>query len=129
MFKNEFDQIVGKPIENWYTREKPARKIFIGSFAILEPLDVAKHSRKLFDCLNIETAKTSWTYLPYGPFEAFTSWLQNTKAELDTELFVILDKHTQSPVGLCAFMRINPEHGVIEIGHVHFSDQLKKKPA
>lgn len=68
------------------------------------------------------------TYLPYGPFNdcvAFRVWLENTLSESDTRLYVILDANTQAPIGIAGFLRINPQHGVIEVGHIHYSALLK----
>lgn len=33
----------------------------------------------------------------------------------------IVSLETGKPVGVGSFMRINPEHGMIEIGHLNFS--------
>ncbi|MBV8803091.1 MAG: GNAT family N-acetyltransferase, partial [Gammaproteobacteria bacterium] len=33
-----------------------------------------------------------------------------------------------SPLGIAGYLRITPNHGVIEIGHLHFSKLLKQTP-
>lgn len=40
--------------------------------------------------------------------------------------YVVLNKETNSPLGVLSLMRINPANGVIEVGDVHFSDALKR---
>ncbi|MGB6976792.1 MAG: GNAT family protein [Gammaproteobacteria bacterium] len=102
-----------------------------GRYCLLEPLDIDKHAAQLFDSLAIDNKGESWTYLPYGPFstcDEFRNWLKATTAEIDTVLYAIVDAKTQLPIGICGYLRINPEHGVIEVGDLHYSKLLKKTP-
>ncbi len=41
----------------------------------------------------------------------------------------MVDNASTRAVGTIAFARINPEHGSIEAGHVHFSKLLKRSSA
>src|SRR5205823_4770981 len=71
-------------------------------------------------------------YLPYGPFQhvqEFKDWITRSLSERDSFFYAILDKKTNQPVGICAYLRINQEHGVIEIGHLNFSHLLQRKQA
>src|SRR5690606_184939 len=71
----------------------------------------------------------SWTYLPYGPFSStkdFSTWAHTLLTVPDLFLYAICDQKTRRALGTCAFMRINAEHGSIEIGHVNFSAELKR---
>jgi Acetyltransferases, including N-acetylases of ribosomal proteins len=39
-------------------------------------------------------------------------------------------QHNQTVAGgLVSFLRITPEHGVIEVGHIHYANRLQKTPA
>lgn len=130
--KNEFNQPVGQKIKDWHRKDMPARIPLIGEFCILEPLDIKKHSIQLFEVLAMDNQGESWTYLPYGPFatcEEFQGWLQTILAELDTLLYAVLDAKSLQPIGITGFLRINPDHGVIEVGHLHYSKLLKKTAA
>jgi RimJ/RimL family protein N-acetyltransferase len=129
--KNEFNQIIGYPIKNWQPKAAPSISKMIGNYCELELLDIAKHAKKLFNSLSLGNDGSSWTYLPYGPFatfEDFSLWLQKTSDVSDTVLYAILGKHGL-PIGIAGYLRINPEHGAIEIGHLHFSKRLQKTPA
>jgi RimJ/RimL family protein N-acetyltransferase len=129
--KNKFSQTIGYPIKNWQHRTVPSKSKMTGTYCQLELLDIAKHAKKLFSSLSIENDGSSWTYLPYGPFstyEDFFLWLQKTSDLSDTVLYTILDKH-DLPIGIAGYLRINAEHGVIEIGHLHFSKLLQRTPA
>lgn len=129
--KNQFGQLLGNPVENWTPCQQPIKTILQGKYCILEPIEINKHAVKLFDVLAINNQGESWTYLPYGPFDTlseFKDWLAKTISDNDTLLYAILDAKTQEPIGISGYLRINPEHGVIEIGHLHFSKLLKQTP-
>jgi RimJ/RimL family protein N-acetyltransferase len=129
--KNEFNQAVGNLVENWSKAKRPEHAKLEGQYCSLEFIDLDKHANKLLTNLSFKNPGESWTYLPYGPFfnhQEFSTWISATHSEKDTELYVILNKE-HDPVGVAGYSRINPEHGVIEIGHLHFSKFLQKTPA
>ena len=129
--KNQFGQLLGDPVENWSARPKPEKIPIKGNYCILEPMDIQKHAPKLFDVLAIDNRGESWTYLPYGPFNTcheFEAWIAKITSENDTLLYAILDVKNREPIGIAGYLRINPTHGVIEIGHLHFSKLLKQTP-
>jgi len=130
--KNEFHQVVGREIKNWRRRELPSKNIIKGRFCVLELLDKNKHAAKLFEMLSVDDKGESWTYLPYGPFEncnEFEKWIQATTSEPDIILYAILDIKSLVPVGMAGFLRVNPEHGVIEVGCLHYSKLLQRTAA
>lgn len=127
--KNQFGQLLGNFIEDWSTCQKPERISIHGRYCTLEPIILDKHAAKLFDALSIDNQGESWTYLPYGPFDTlgdFKDWLTSTMSDTNTILYAILDVKTQEPLGICGYLHITAEHGVIEIGHLHFSMLLKR---
>ncbi len=128
--KNQFGQLVGGIIEDWRGALKPNKELSLqGRYCMLVPIELHQHATKLYNAFAINNKGDSWTYLPYGPFETqndFENWLNRTLAEPDTLLYAILDEKTQEPIGIAGFLRINPPHGVIEIGHLHFSAKLRQ---
>lgn len=130
-FKNVFGQVIGSPLENWQPAKKPGKTTLQGKYGILEPINLAKHAAALFTALQFENSGESWTYLPYGPFYTFAefeAWLANIISGDDPLLYAIIDGRTQLPVGIAGYLRITPEHGVIEVGHLHYSKFLQKTP-
>lgn len=128
--KNEFNQDVGLAVNHWHGVKTPSVVAMKGKFCTLEPIDVNRHAEKLFENLSIDNKGESWTYLPYGPFanaQEFCAWLKKTNAEVGTQLYVILDQYS-SPVGVCGYLRTDPTHGVIEVGHLHYSSLIKRSP-
>lgn len=129
--KNKFNQVLGQSLENWKPAKVPERKMLKGQYCSLEPIDLSKHADKLLANLSFENAGESWTYLPYGPFdnnEEFRTWISEINSDKDTELYAILNA-ADEPIGIAGYLRINPEHGVIEVGHLHYSKFLQKTPA
>lgn len=131
-YTNAFNQKVGYPIPDWHKAQRPASKNLTGSYCVLEPLDPLKHAKSLYESLCLSNEDSSWTYLPYGPFLSlvdFERWLKQEALGADSLFYAILDAKTTLPVGLISYFRIKPDHGVIEIAHVHFSPKLKRSTA
>src|SRR5262245_40020406 len=131
--KNQFGQVLNFAVRNWKPALKPSTSSMKGIYCSLEHLDIDKHALQLFHSLSIDNEHgESWTYLPYGPFDtyqAFREWLMESTLADAILLYAILDNKTQLPIGICGYLRITEEHGSIEVGHLHFSTLLKKKPA
>jgi RimJ/RimL family protein N-acetyltransferase len=128
---NPLGQPIGCAVPNWTPRPRPPRLAMIGRFCRVEPLDVTRHARELFDAQADDRDGRNWTYFPYGPFDAFADfrdWLTEMAA-LDDPLFhAIIDAHGKA-VGVAAYMRIDPPNGVIEVGHIHYSPRLQRTAA
>jgi RimJ/RimL family protein N-acetyltransferase len=109
-------------------RGRPARTPIEGDRVRLEPLDPDRHARNLFAAAQGDDAL--WDYLPYGPFgdlEALTEHLRAQAASDDPLPFAVVTDG--KAVGIVTFMRIEPAHGVIEIGHIWFGAPLQRTAA
>ena len=112
---------------DWRPARMPERKPLDGETVRLEPLEPGRHGADLFE--STAGADATWTYLPYGPFgghEEFMRWLDSRAPIADPLTFTIIDKSSAAARGLASFMRMAPEHGAIEIGHIWFSPQLAR---
>jgi RimJ/RimL family protein N-acetyltransferase len=130
--QNSLGQPVGPALPGWTPRAFPPRAPLQGRLSRLEPLDVAKHAAALFEAHALDRDGRNWTYLPYGPFESladYTRWAGWAAAQQDPQFFAIVDGATGRPVGTASYLRIQPEMGVIEIGHLAFSPLLQRRPA
>lgn len=128
---NEYGQPVSFVVENWQTRPYPARANMTGVYCVLQPLNVASHGSDLCEAFTIDHNKELWTYLPLGPFEAeaeFYVWLEQSSKSRDPLFYAVVDKNTNKALGLASYLRIKPEHGVIEVGYIIFSPLLQKTP-
>lgn len=95
------------------------------------PTDVADHGTALFDAFSMDDDDGNWTYLPYGPFvseKAFQDWMVSNCCGDDPLFHTILDSDGV-PVGLASYLRIDPDNGSIEVGHIHYSPLLQRQPA
>jgi len=103
----------------------------VGRWCRLEPLDPERHAASLFAAYQLDREGHRWTYLPYGPFAneaSFRAWLTEMAAKDDPLFFAVLDE-TGEAVGVASFLRISPETGSIEVGHIHYSPRLERTRA
>jgi RimJ/RimL family protein N-acetyltransferase len=129
---NSLGQAVGPALPNWKVPALPSREASSGHFCSLEPLSVVTHGRGLFEANALDREARNWTYLPYGPFADFASyevWLQEMSVATDRMTFAIVDVASGKAVGVCAYLRIAPESGSIEVGHLNYAPPLQKRPA
>ncbi|BAO92465.1 GCN5-related N-acetyltransferase (plasmid) [Caballeronia cordobensis] len=126
---NEYQQAIGEPVAGWTARERPARIGIDGTHCRLEPLDAERHAADLFDAYGKASDGSDWTYLFVGPFtdfDAFRDYLTKAAASADPLHYTVIDTKSGKAVGTLALMRIEPAHGVIEVGSVTFSPLLKQ---
>jgi len=103
-----------------------------GHFCLLEPLDATRHAKDLYAANAQDEAGSNWTYLPYGPFttfEAYEKWLHSVCMGHDPQFYAVIHPDSGKPVGVASYLGIAPSSGSIEVGHIHFSEIIKRSPA
>ena len=86
------------------------------------------HGEDLFEANKHDSEGKLWTYLPYGPFESFDEyfqWLKAMSAKADPQFYAIVDLGSNKALGLASYLRIAPENGSIEVGHLCYSPLLQ----
>jgi RimJ/RimL family protein N-acetyltransferase len=129
--KNEFNQEVGTLIPLWRSAKQPGSVVLKGRYCSVEPFDAHQHAEPLFKNLAIDNKGESWTYLraePCANANELATYFDTITRKEDTLFYSILNLE-QEPIGIASYLRITPIHGVIEVGHLHFSKLLKKTPA
>ena len=115
---------------HWTPARLPQRELLQGNSVRLEPIDVQRHGKALYDASHQDgAAHELFMYLPYGPFAGlhqFRTWLGACATSNDPLFVAVVDLATHRPAGMASFMRMVPEHGVIEIGHIWFSPALQR---
>ena len=99
---------------------RPARVVLEGRYARLEPL-AAVHGDGLFRASTGEGAQARFAYLfdePPADLAQMQAWIARSAASDDPLFCAVIDRASGEACGRQALMRITPEHGVIEIGHV-----------
>ena len=108
-------------LSNWRGVSRPERSAIAGRYAVLEPLDPARHGSDLLASAQAPGAEDRFRYLfeePPTDRTAFTAWLEKVAASADPIFFAVIDKQTGKAEGRQTLMRIDPVHGVIEIGNI-----------
>ena len=112
---------------NWKPARRPEPARLEGETVRLEPVDAARQAGDLFTAS--EGAPALWDYLAYGPFanrRVFTEWLEERASSRDPLFFAVVDRASGVAQGMASLMRIKPDHGVIEIGHIWFAPALQR---
>ena len=105
----------------------PKGLVLDGKSVRLEPLTPA-HSEALHDAFLTSEDGAIWDYLPYGPFDSaddLAEWIAENIAAGDPHFFAIYDKARSRFVGVASYLRISPEAGSIEVGHINFSPLMQ----
>ena len=113
---------------NFKKAKTPLSKKILGDYVVLEPINPTKHVTQLFNNFYQDKKNTIWNYLPYGPFKNikdFKKWLLNSCMNKDTFFYAIYAKRHKQYCGMASYLRITPEHGSIEVGHINYSPLLQ----
>ncbi len=130
--QNEYGQPIGDAVPGWSPRPLPRHATIEGRYSRLEPIDAQRHGPDLFAANTAAPDGRAWTYLfqePFAQYEAFHVHLEQMQNSRDPLFFAVVDSKTQRAVGYLGLMRIDPAHGVIEVGHINYSPLVQRTPA
>lgn len=122
---------------NWKPASRPGRECLRGRTVTLEPLEPSRHAPALWEALQGQDGL--WTWMAQGPYHSAEEmiagqeqWQQSNHAVM----FAIVPHPTGAAAeaegsagGWASFIRIKPQHGVIEVGNVMFSPALQRTVA
>ena len=121
---------VGEIVAGWTPAPRPdtspGARMLEGRYVRLERLEIT-HAEGVFRAN--QTHDGLWTYLPYGPFatlDAYRDWVAGQIDLADPCFYAIRDKATGLLGGVASYLRIFPEIGTIEVGHINLSPQLQR---
>ncbi|WP_035480910.1 GNAT family N-acetyltransferase [Aliagarivorans marinus] len=120
---------IGEPLPNWSSASVPSGQTLNGRYVRLEAIDLERHANSLYAAYIQDTNATTFTYLSYTPwadFPQFQHWLETLSRSQDPLFYVLVDQQTDNALGLASYLRIDPEQGAIEVGHLHFSPALQR---
>lgn len=121
---------LGQVIENWSPPRRPDRAPMQGRLIRLEPLNADAHAADLHAAF--EGHDALWDYMGYGPFPSATAyhrWARQREEGEDPRFLVLCDPATGRPGGIAAYLRITPEAGSIEVGHICIAPHLQQSAA
>lgn len=121
---------IGPEVAGWAAAPWPGTQAMQGRYARLERLDADHHAADLFAQFTGHDAL--WDYMPYGPFTsaaAYHRWAKEATAGRDPVFWAIHEGGAAHAVGVASYLRITPEHGVIEVGNICLSPVLQRSRA
>jgi RimJ/RimL family protein N-acetyltransferase len=100
-----------------------------GRTVTVAPLDPATHAESLFEGMHGSDKHKLWLYLGEGPFAdraAFRAYLEKLATSDDPLSFAIVQNASEQALGHASYMRIAPEHRVIEVGNIFYTPVLAR---
>ncbi len=120
----------GALLPRWTPPPRPTGEVLDGTSVRLERMDPDTHAADLFRAWSGHD--DLWDYLPYGPFSsaaAYHRWAKDTATGADPLFYVIRQKDSGHCGGVASYLRITPESGSIEVGHINLAPELNRSRA
>lgn len=118
---------------DWRPAKRPQRTVLSGRHVLLRPLVADADAEPLYAESHPPLADAGlWTYLPNGPYRdpaELRDALRVAEASEDPLFFTLARLPGEEPAGIASYLRITPDHGVIEIGHIWFGASLRQTTA
>ena len=124
------DARLGEIVTGWTPPRRPDFTALDGRFVRLEPLLADAHAFELQQAFQGHDAL--WDYMPYGPFasgSAYHRWAREKEAGEDPRFLVLRDRESGQAGGIASYLRIAPEAGSIEVGHICISPSMQRGAA
>ena len=124
------DRDLEAPVSGWTPPPRPEFDVLEGRWARIERLDPGRHAADLFDANRV--SDRIWDYLPYGPFAKqgdYSDWLSSVSPSEDPSFHAIQDRESGRFAGVASYLRIAPDAGSIEVGHINFAPELQRTRA
>jgi RimJ/RimL family protein N-acetyltransferase len=121
MVKDLGDLVVG-----WQVPARPDQASMQGRWVRMERLDADAHAADLHRAFSGHEAL--WDYMPYGPFSSasqYHRWIKDVASTEDPRFYAFRDMETGRCGGVASFLRITPDAGSIEVGHICLSPELQ----
>ncbi|MCY4313498.1 MAG: GNAT family protein [Gammaproteobacteria bacterium] len=129
---NELGMTVGHAVTGWSRPPRPQKTVLSGQYSRLEPLNIDRHAKQLHEAYSKDQENRIWVYLPYGPFDDFHSfkeWLECGCLSDDPQYYAVINLASGQAEGVATYLRIKPDAGSIEVGHINYSPALQGTPA
>jgi RimJ/RimL family protein N-acetyltransferase len=115
----------GEPLPGWTVPPRPTGAVLEGQVVRLERMDPDQHAADLYRAYSGHDGL--WDYLPYGPFSsaaAYHRWAKDSACGQDPLFYVIRQTASGHCGGVASYLRIMPEAGSIEVGHINLAPEL-----
>jgi RimJ/RimL family protein N-acetyltransferase len=120
---------LGNILKNWQAPEAPSFKELSGRYVKLVRLSAADHAAHLFR--SYDGHDHVWDYMPYGPFNSsaqYFRFVSELASQSDPYFVAIQNIQTGQYLGVQSYLRIDPNAGSIELGHICISPAAQRTP-
>ncbi len=117
-------------LAGWAPARRPEPRVLEGRRVRLVPVDPARDAEDLYAAAGGDPEL--WRYLPYGPFAGppeLRAHYAGVAASRDPLFLSVVDAASDRAGGVVAYLRSEPAHGCVEIGHIWFGAALQRTPA
>jgi RimJ/RimL family protein N-acetyltransferase len=117
---------------SWKPVQPPRPVTLTGRYVTLEPLQADQHAAALWNA--VRGHDEVWTWLADGPYASEADLhgaLADKQASASAVFLAIVPQDAAEPsaAGYASFMRIEPAHGVVEVGNILLSPRLQRTRA
>lgn len=116
-------------LKQWKGVPRPSRVVLEGRYTRLEPVDAQRHGVQLLAASTGPGAEERFRYLfenPPADIADLETWLGKAETSSDPLFFAVIDRATGRAEGRQALMRVDPVHGVIEIGSILWGPSIAR---
>jgi RimJ/RimL family protein N-acetyltransferase len=107
----------------------PQPIVLTGRVVTLRPFDLPSQAEALYQATHGSDKEALWRYMSEGPFasrDEFNAAFAKKQSSADPFFFAVVDNATGVAIGQAAYMRIEPNHRVIEVGNLIFTPALQR---
>lgn len=119
------------PALNWTPAQLPPLTPLVGRYVRLEKLDPIRHTDALYAAQSgPESDDRTWLYMGNGPFAdetSFRAYVERMASTTDPAAYAVIPTDGD-PAGILTYLRIEPNHGSIEIGHIWYGASIQRSP-
>lgn len=115
----------GQAVPDWVPPVRPTGETLTGHYVQLERMDPDAHAADLFRAYSVKDE--IWDYLPYGPFSSaagYHRWAKENATGTDPLFYVLRNLETGHCGGVASYLRITPEAGSLEVGHISLAPEI-----
>lgn len=127
-------RMFGVEVPGWVPPARPDQAPKDGRYVRLERLDADAHAADLYRGFSVDDAV--WDYLGYGPFSSasrYHRWAKDMtaadSATCDPVFWALKDQETGRYGGVASYLRIAPDAGSIEVGHICLAPEMQRTRA
>ncbi len=122
----------GEIVRGWKPPVRPDAVALRGRHVRLDRLVADRHAADLYRAYSKDETGSLWNYMPYGPFSSvagYHHWIRDWASTADPCFFTLTDVRTGRAGGVMSLLRITPEMGSIEVGHIAIAPEMQRTVA